>query len=112
MNATTTAPIPSTDDPDAGSSATTEPSSGTASASIAFGAAGLLPVLPILGSIVAVVLGALALHEAGDAPTVRSRARVGLLLGIIGVVAPLIALIVYCWVLGYPFPIHRYDGSS
>lgn len=116
MNATTAPPSP----PPVADRATAapdvrpheEPGLATATVSIAFGAAGLLPVLPFVGSLVAVVLGGLALHDAGDAPATRARARIGLTLGIIGVAAPLIALVVYCGVLGYPFPIHRYRPSG
>jgi hypothetical protein len=36
------------------------------------------------------------------------RDRVQAAIGWIGVVAPLVALFVYCVLLGYPFPIHRY----
>jgi hypothetical protein len=77
--------------------------------SVALGVAGLLPILPLLGSIGAIVCGALA-RAGGDAGTSseRDRALVGIVLGTLGVVAPLIALFVYCVVLGYPFPIHRY----
>jgi hypothetical protein len=84
----------------------------TANASIAFGAAGLLPVLPFIGSVVALVLGIVALQprDAIDDGT-RSRARIGVTLGVIGILAPVVVLIVYCGVLGYPFPIHRYNGD-
>jgi hypothetical protein len=32
-------------------------------------------------------------------------------LGVTGIVAPLLFLFVYCVVLGYPFPIHRYRAG-
>lgn len=80
----------------------------TAWASLLLGIAGLLPVLPFVGSVAAIVTGAMSAH----AGSVRSRhtARAGLTLGILGVSAPLVFLFVYCVVLGYPFPIHRYQG--
>jgi len=95
-----------------GAPPTAEPGLGTANASIAFGAAGLLPVLPLLGSVVAIVLAIVAMRGPIDAPVTRSHARVGLVLGAIGVLAPIVALVVYCGVLGYPFPIHRYRPSG
>lgn len=74
-------------------------------AAIVLGLAGLLPLLPLVGSIAAVVCGVLA----RDAPAPeRDRGRVGIVLGVLGLMAPVIALFVYCVVLGYPFPIHRY----
>lgn len=81
-----------------------------ANVSIGLGVAGLLPILPILGSLAAIVCGAAALpaSSSGD----RSRAVVGISLGIVGVAGPLLALFVYCVVLGYPFPIHPYRPGS
>jgi hypothetical protein len=72
------------------------------------GIAGLLPILPVLGSVAALVCGGLALSEAE--PGERAPARAGLVLGAVGLAAPLVFLFVYCVVLGYPFPIHRYAG--
>ena len=77
-------------------------------ASVVLGLAGLLPVLPLVGSIAAVVCGWLA----RDAPAPdRDRGRIGIVLGVLGLLAPVIALFVYCVVLGYPFPIHRYRAG-
>ena len=71
-------------------------------ASVVLGITGLLPVLPLVGSIGAIVCGLLAEHERDR------RGRIGIALGVLGVLAPLGFLFVYCVVLGYPFPIHRY----
>ena len=71
---------------------------------LALGIAGFVPPFLILGSIGAIVCGCLARGS--------SRARVGIALGIVGLLAPLVALFVYCVVLGYPFPIHRYHAAS
>ena len=76
--------------------------------SLLLGIAGLLPVLPLVGSVAAVACGAIALGRPDDD---RSAAWGGIVLGVVGVVAPLVALAVYCWVLGYPMPIHRYRPS-
>jgi hypothetical protein len=70
--------------------------------SLALGVAGLLPLLPIIGSVAAIICGAVAGRGV--------RARVGIALGAFGLVAPLTVLFVYCVVLGYPFPIHRFRG--
>jgi hypothetical protein len=81
-----------------------------ANLSIGLGVAGLLPILPVLGSLAAIVCGSLALPSAPDGE--RGRAVVGISLGAVGVVGPLFALFVYCVVLGYPFPIHAYQPGS
>ncbi|HQR80237.1 MAG TPA: hypothetical protein PLT68_08465 [Actinomycetota bacterium] len=87
-----------------------DPPAGTAStaawASLVLGIAGLLPVLPLVGSLAAIITGALWANEGPR----RSRqvARTGLALGVLGLVAPSVFLFVYCVVLGYPFPIHPY----
>lgn len=77
-----------------------------ATVALALGIAGLLPVLPVLGSLAAVACGALAVRTGtvGD----RGRAAAGLVLGIVGLLGPLLFLLVYCGVLGYPFPIEPY----
>jgi hypothetical protein len=82
-------------------------SAALADLSIGLAIAGLLPLLPLLGSLAAVVCAALALHS-GD-PGSRSRGLLGLALGITGLMAPLAFFAVYCGLLGYPFPIHRYQ---
>lgn len=74
--------------------------------SIVLGVAGILPLLPIIGSVAAVVCRLLALHE--PSPVERQRGRVGIALGALGLLMPAVALFVYCVVLGYPFPLHRY----
>ncbi|UDY34264.1 hypothetical protein [Dermatobacter hominis] len=78
--------------------------------SVALGVAGLLPVLPLLGSIAAIACGWVARSRTGLPSSERDRALVGVVLGALGLAAPLVALFVYCVVLGYPFPIHRYRG--
>jgi hypothetical protein len=94
---------------DTASATTSATRDNLATASLAFGIAGLLPVLPFLGSIAALVCG----YAAGrDDDTSGDRARIGLLLGWLGLAAPVVALFVYCVVLGYPFPIHRYRPDS
>jgi hypothetical protein len=55
----------------------------------------------------AVVCAALSLHSGDPGP--RPRGLLGLALGIAGLIAPLAFLAVYCGLLGYPFPIHRYQ---
>jgi hypothetical protein len=71
---------------------------------LALGIAGFVPPLLILGSIAATVCGYLSRASA--------RGRVGLVLGVIGIAAPFVALFVYCVILGYPWPIHRYHAGS
>ena len=98
-----TAPPPTSVAPDGAPSSAEPARFGTAA--VVLGLAGLLPVLPLVGSIAAVVCGWLA----RDAPTPeRDRGRIGIVLGVLGLLAPVIALFVYCVVLGYPLPIHRY----
>ncbi len=79
--------------------------------SLWLGVAGLLPLLPVLGSLAAVLCAAMALR---DDPTHEDRhhAVTGLALGILGLLAPVAFLILYCWWLGYPFPIHPYRGPA
>jgi hypothetical protein len=79
---------------------------GLANLSIGLAIVGLLPVLPLIGSLAATVCAAIA-YRCGD-QCARSRSSVGLALGILGLVAPLAFLLVYCGLLGYPFPLHRY----
>lgn len=71
---------------------------------LVLGVAGLLPLMPLVGSVAALVCGYAA-------PRGDSRARAGVLLGWLGVLAPVVVLTVYCVVLGYPFPIHRYHAG-
>jgi hypothetical protein len=73
-------------------------------AALLLGIAGLLPVLPIVGSLAAIICG----YAAGAQD---QRARAGILLGWFGLVAVTAGLLVYCVVLGYPFPIHRYHPN-
>jgi hypothetical protein len=87
---------------------TTTSSSSLATASLALGIAGLLPILLFVGSIGALGCGYAALRRSSEQ---QDRARAGIVLGWVGVVAPLVALFVYCVLLGYPFPIHRYRGD-
>jgi hypothetical protein len=77
---------------------------------VGLGIAGLLPILPLIGSVAALVCGYVARHADRAGAHDSSRATVGIVLGWIGVAAPLVFLFVYCVVLGYPFPIHRYNG--
>lgn len=88
---------------------TTDDATTLATASLVLGVAGLLPVLPFLGSVAALVCGFAGRSRAGGA---RDRARAGIVLGWVGVAAPLVALLVYCVVLGYPFPIERYHPEG
>jgi hypothetical protein len=75
---------------------------------VGLGIAGLLPIPGIIASIAAIVCGSRALK---DDTSDRGQARLGLCLGVLGVAAPLLFLTVYCVVLGYPFPIHRYRAG-
>lgn len=102
---TTTAP-PSDPTPDVHADDGAADRSHLGSISIALGVAGLLPVLPLVGSLAAIVCGWLARSSSSEE---RTRGTVGIVLGVVGVMAPLAALFVYCVVLGYPFPIHRYQ---
>jgi hypothetical protein len=81
-----------------------------ATVALALGIAGLLPVLPVLGSLAAVACGTLAVRTGtvGD----RGRAAAGLVLGIVGLLGPLMFLLVYCGILGYPFPIEPYRPNQ
>lgn len=94
---------------DALHTSTREPSDQLGTTSLVLGVAGLLPILPILGSAAAIVCGFLA--QTSGEPTERSRGKAGIAFGWIGLAGPVVALFVYCVVLGYPFPIHRYSGG-
>lgn len=83
-----------------------------ANLSLAFGVAGLLPILPLVGSLVAVGCGLTALTRPSPSTEERRRATVGVALGVVGLLAPIVALFVYCVVLGYPFPLHRYHPGG
>jgi hypothetical protein len=72
---------------------------------VGLGVAGLLPIPGIVASIAAVICGGHALHDDRS----DGQARLAVWLGVAGIVAPLVILFVYCVVLGYPFPIHRYQ---
>jgi hypothetical protein len=74
---------------------------------VVLGLAGLLPVPGIAASIAAIVCGQRARRQGGDQD---GSALTGVVLGLVGVAAPLLFLFVYCVVLGYPFPLHRYQG--
>jgi hypothetical protein len=80
---------------------------GTVSAVL--GGLGLLPIPGFAASVAAIVCGGIALRRDPE-PSERARARAGVALGTLGVALPVLALFVYCVVLGYPFPIHRYHG--
>ena len=84
-------------------SATTTDEDTLATVALLLGVAGLLPVLPLGGSIAAIVTGRIAGHRRDS-----GRARAAVALGWLGVLLPALALFTYCVVLGYPFPIHRY----
>lgn len=79
-------------------------------APVAFGLsiAGFVPIPGVIASIAAVICGGVALSDAASAAE-RTQARLAVLLGVVGVALPLLFLLVYCVVLGYPFPIHRYQ---
>lgn len=81
-----------------------------APASLVLAVAGLLPLLPGVGSLAAVVCGVLALRA--RPATSRGIAIAGLVLGVLELLAPLVFLFVYCVVLGYPMPIHRYHPGG
>jgi len=78
-------------------------------AGLAFGLslAGFLPVPGVVASIAAVACGRIALRGTIPDPE-RAQARIATVLGAIGILLPVLLLFVYCVVLGYPFPIHRY----
>jgi hypothetical protein len=73
---------------------------------LVLGVAGLLPIPGLVSAIGAVVCGHVAARDPDDNPT---HARTRVILGWLGIAAPLVFLFVYCLVLGYPFPIHRYQ---
>ncbi len=68
------------------------------------GVLGLVPIPGLAASVAALVCGYCAGRD-------NERARAGIILGWIGVAAPVVLLFVYCVVLGNPFPIHRYHPS-
>jgi hypothetical protein len=76
---------------------------------LVLGLVGLLPIPGLLGAVAAVVCGHVAAHDPRDNPT---HARAGVILGWLGIAAPLVFLFVYCVVLGYPFPIHRFQPKQ
>ncbi len=88
--------------------ATTTKNQSLSGFAVGLGLAGLLPIPGIVASIAAIICGRGALREE---PEASGRARLGITLGIIGLVAPLVILFVYCVLLGYPFPIHRYRAD-
>ena len=73
-------------------------------AAMVLGILGLLPIPGFAASVAALVCG----YSTGSTD---ERARAGIILGWIGVAAPIVLLGVYCLVLGNPFPIHRYHPS-
>jgi hypothetical protein len=77
-----------------------------ATASVILGVLGLLPVPGLPAAIAAMICGGVAWARDGRS----GRATAGLLLGLVGVLLPVAFLVVYCGILGYPFPIHRYRG--
>ena len=79
-----------------------------AHASLVLSVAGLLPVLPFVGSVAALACG----YAARQRESLDGAARTGIVLGWVGLTVPLVALFVYTVVLGYPFPIHRYRRES
>ncbi len=80
-----------------------------ANAAVALSIAGLVVPLCIVGSIGGLICGYRARHNTGA--VTRSRATIGIVLGWLGVAAPVVLLFVYCVVLGHPFPIARYHGD-
>ena len=83
------------------------PSRPLSAVAIGLGVAGLLPIPGMPASIAAVICGGHALHDDRS----DGQARLAVWLGVTGIVAPLLFLFVYCVVLGYPFPIHRYRAG-
>jgi hypothetical protein len=77
-----------------------------ATASVILGVLGLLPIPGLPASVAAMVCGGIALARDGRS----GRATAGLCLGVLGALLPIAFLVLYCGVLGYPFPIHRYHG--
>jgi hypothetical protein len=75
-------------------------------ASLALGIAGLLPIPGFPAAVAAAICGWVARSRDDRS----GRATAGLCLGLVGVLAPVVILFVYCVVLGYPFPIHRHHG--
>lgn len=74
---------------------------------LALSIAGFLPIPGFVASIAGIVCGRVALRDATSDED-RSHARLATILGVIGIVLPMLFLFVYCVVLGYPFPLHRY----
>jgi hypothetical protein len=95
-----------TDRPKPDEPAENQPASDLATTSVVLGVAGLLPVPGLPAAIAAAICGGIARSRHDRS----GRATAGLWLGVVGVLAPLLFLFVYCVVLGYPFPIQRYQG--
>ena len=79
-----------------------------AHAAVILSIAGLLPLLPLVGSVAGLACGYAARRDEGG----EGSARLAIILGWLGLAIPLVALFVYCVVLGYPFPIRRYRPDS
>lgn len=86
-----------------------------ARASLVLGIVGLTPLLlPPIGSLVAIVCGVSAPRISSAEGRMRrpTEARVGILLGVVGLTLGVLAVFVYFIVLGYPLPrFHRYSGE-
>lgn len=80
------------------------PEGSLATVSLVLGVAGLLPIPGLPAAVAAAICGGVARSHDRRC----GRAAAGFWLGVIGVIAPLVALLVYFVVLGYPFPIRRY----
>jgi hypothetical protein len=88
--------------------ARTRSESDLGTASLVLGIAGLLPIPGFPAAVAATICGWVARSREDRS----GRATAGLWLGVLGVLAPVVLLLIYCVVLGYPFPIHRYHGTS
>ena len=88
--------------------ATTQRNHSLGNLALGLGLAGLLPIPGLAASIAAIICGRLAARERGPDAV---QARLGFWLGIVQVAAPVVFLLIYCVVLGYPFPLHRYHGA-
>ncbi len=81
-------------------------------ASLVLSILGMLPILPVVGSIAGIITGIIAKNEIRSKQeryTGEGTAKAGIILGVIGIV---LAVVVICGFALYFFPVYRVTGSG